>query len=114
MLNQSDSYVGLVIGSLVNVVDGKYEGHSGSIVRFTAKRVVVRLVLPGPNRAVPTRNKEVTISPDRVSIRRSDTESDDTVELELIARLLVLTVSRHRNPAAVLIRALQAIEATEE
>jgi hypothetical protein len=121
MLNQSTADVGLVVGSMIDVVAGKYKGHRGSIVRFTAKRVVVRLVRDVANGAVPTRNREVTISPDSVSIRRGadsaffinddlyNTESDAT-ELELIARLLVLTVSRHRNPAAVLIRVLQSIE----
>jgi ribosomal protein L24 len=123
----NDANGGLIVGSLVDIIAGKYQGHNGSIVRFTPKRIVIRLAKPTTKWVTPTRNKEITIPPGSVSIRRvvgdGSSSTNDPVakkdydaikKLELIAQLVVMKVSLHHDPTAALNHVLQSVKELDD
>jgi hypothetical protein len=67
------------VGTVVDVIGGVYEGHIGTVKRYTAMRVVIKLyhglARKGSKKTI---NKEVTIKTTNVKARKSEPEGDES------------------------------------
>jgi hypothetical protein len=95
----------LVLGTVVDVIGGSYEGHIARVKRYTDHRVVISLY-PGLSKvgSKKTKNKEATIKPSNIKARNLETSikpskienTSDDESLFLLAGLVALQIKKQQ------------------